>query len=314
MIKANAKACHPPTEHELQYERLGTMTLPELTIPKYVSLKNHASIDERWLQHHLENNITLLGMGDLEIRDRERRQPTGGRLDLLLHDSEQGIRYEVEIQLGAVDESHIIRTIEYWDVERRRYPLYEHIAVIVAEDVTSRFLNVISILNGTVPLIAIQIKGVEVNDAFTLIATRVLDVVRQGTEEEDAGETVDRLYWEQKASPESQKTVDDIVGLVNELLPGVEPRYNKHYIGLTYNSQARNFVVFHPKKKFVWAEFKTPEDEDLSNLLDDSRLTVGPYNSRFNQYRVKALQNDHEESREILLKLIKKARDSYSRL
>ena len=52
--------------------------------------------------------------------------------------------------------------------------------------------------------------------------------------------------------------MDDIVGLVNELLPGVEPRYNKHYIGLTYNSQARNFVVFHPKKKFVWAEFKTP--------------------------------------------------------
>ena len=25
--------------------------------------------------------------------------------------------YEKEIQLGATDESHIIRTVEYWDIE-----------------------------------------------------------------------------------------------------------------------------------------------------------------------------------------------------
>ena len=67
-----------------------------------------------------------------------------------------------------MDESHIIRTIEYWDIERRRYPQYDHIAVIVAEDVTSRFLNVISLFNGSIPLMAIQIKGIEVNGAFTL--------------------------------------------------------------------------------------------------------------------------------------------------
>ncbi len=37
--------------------------------------------------------------------------------------------------LGAVDESHIIRTIEYWDVERQRYPTLQHRAVIVAEEI-----------------------------------------------------------------------------------------------------------------------------------------------------------------------------------
>ena len=290
------------------------MTLPELTLPKYVSLKSHPRITEKWLQQQLEDNITLLGLGDLDVLASEHTQPTGGRLDLLLRDGEQGIRYEVEIQLGAVDESHIIRTIEYWDVERRRYPQYEHIAVIVAEDVTSRFLNVISILNGNVPLIAIQLKGVELKSAFTLVATRVLDVVRHGTEDDDAGVTVDRPYWEQKATTESLKTVDNVVSMVKELLPGVEPRYNKNYIGLTYNSQAKNFVLFHPKKKFVWVEFKTPEDEEITNLLDDSRLTVGTYNPRFNLYRVKAFQGDHEENRETFLKLIEKARDSYSGL
>ena len=31
--------------------------------------------------------------------------------------------------------------IEYWDIERRRYPQYEHSAVLIAEDVTTRFLH-----------------------------------------------------------------------------------------------------------------------------------------------------------------------------
>lgn len=128
------------------------------------------------------------------MRDVERIQPTGGKLDLLLEDvtTSPQTRYEVELQLGSLDESHIIRAIEYWDIERRRYPQYKHIAVIVAEDVTSRFVNVISLFNGSIPLMAIQIKGVEVNGAFTLAATRVVDAVNLGIEEEEAGESVNR--------------------------------------------------------------------------------------------------------------------------
>ncbi len=60
----------------------------------------------------------------------------------------------MEIQLGKTDESHIIRTIEYWDIERKRYPQYDHVAVIVAEDITSRFLSVIGLFNGAIPLVA----------------------------------------------------------------------------------------------------------------------------------------------------------------
>ena len=59
-----------------------------------------------------------MGLGDLDLKDRERIQPGVGRLDLLLQDPETNSRYEVEIQLGKTDESHIIRTIEYWDTRR----------------------------------------------------------------------------------------------------------------------------------------------------------------------------------------------------
>ena len=89
------------------------MTIPELVTSRFVNMKNHPTLNERWLHDRLIEKPTLLGLGDLDVRDIERRQPSHGRLDLLLQDVEASTRYEVEIQLGAVDESHIIRTIEY---------------------------------------------------------------------------------------------------------------------------------------------------------------------------------------------------------
>jgi hypothetical protein len=121
--------------------------------------KDHPEFNEKWVQALIANDPTVLGLGDLVMRDRERVQPRAGRLDLLLQDPETKRRYEVELQLGETDEAHIIRTIEYWDIERKRYPQYDHCAVLIAEDITSRFLNVVSLFNGTIPLIAIQMQG-----------------------------------------------------------------------------------------------------------------------------------------------------------
>jgi hypothetical protein len=112
---------------------------------------------------------------------------------------ESNRRYEVEIQLGKTDESHVIRTIEYWDIERKRYPQYDHCAVIVAEDVTSRFLNVISLFNGFIPLIAIQLSALRVGDAVSLVFTTVLDELTLGlVDEEEEAEPTDRAYWEKR--------------------------------------------------------------------------------------------------------------------
>ena len=143
--------------------------------PEIISLKRDPNLDERWLQERIAENPKILGLGDLVLKDKERTQPRAGRLDLLLQDPDSLRRYEVEVQLGNTDESHIIRTIEYWDIERRRYPHYEHCGVIVAENVTGRFLNVIGLFNGFVPLIAIQLQAVKVDEKIGLIFTRVLD-------------------------------------------------------------------------------------------------------------------------------------------
>ena len=84
------------------------------------------------------------------MKDRERIQPNAGRLGLLLQDPETLKRYEVEIQLGSTDESHIIRTIEYWDIERKRYPQYEAFTPIYQMEDLSRYW----VPNVTTPILA----------------------------------------------------------------------------------------------------------------------------------------------------------------
>src|SRR5207253_1382663 len=151
---------------------------------------------------------------------KERIHPQAGRLDLLFQDPDSNHRYEVEVQLGKTDESHIIRTIEYWDIERKRYPQYEHTAVLVAETITSRFLNVISLFNGFVPLIAIQMQAFRIGDTVSLICTTVLSELRLGlVGDDEAGEATDRSYWEKRGTKATLEVTDSLLAMVRELDP-----------------------------------------------------------------------------------------------
>ena len=184
----------------------------------------------RWVQDLISNDPSILGLGNLVLRDRERRQPRAGRLDLLLQDPETQRRYEVELQPGSTDEAHIIPTIEYWDIERKRYPQYDHCAVLVAEDITSRFLNVVSLFNGTMPLIAAQMRALQASDYLTLVFTTVLDEFSRGLvdEDEDAeAAPTDRVYWEKQASPETVGLADRVLKILHGFDQGLKLKCNK---------------------------------------------------------------------------------------
>ena len=245
------------------------------TKPTLIALKSHSEYSEKWVQERITEDPGILGLGDLELRDVERPQPKAGRLDLLLRDPDSGKRYEVELMLGAVDESHIIRTLEYWDIERKRYPQFDHCAVIIAEDITSRFLNVIGLFNSAIPIIALQMTAYQVDKNLILTFARVLDEIVLGAEEEDGQDpATDRAYWEQKASSASLALVDKCLGLLKELDPGLEVTYKKHYMGLTKNDQPNNFVIFKAKKKFVRVETRISSHEPWKERLEDAGISV----------------------------------------
>jgi hypothetical protein len=214
----------------------------------------------------------------------------------------------VEIQLGATDEAHIIRTIEYWDIEKSRYPQYEHVAVIVAEDITSRFLNVINLFNKSIPLIAVQMRALQVGEVLTLNATTVLDLMSLGTEEEDEpGQATDRSYWASKGTPETLAVADRLLGLINEVSPGHTFKYNRFYIGLIRNGIVDNFVDLRVRKDFVVAEFKIPRTDEMNALLDDAGVDRMDYNKRSGRYRLRLTKADLDQHRDLLLDLIRRA-------
>jgi len=275
--------------------------------PEKISLKNHPELNEKWVQKIIADDPSVLGLGDLILKDKERIQPRAGRLDLLLQDSESTRRYEVEIQLGKTDECHIIRTIEYWDIERKRYPQYEHAAVIVAEDITSRFLNVINLFHGAIPLIAIQMNAIKLGDKMSLIFTTVLDQLTLGLvdEDEEVFEVTDRGYWEKRGTKATVSMVDDLMEMIHSFDSELELNYTKFYIGLAKEDRPNNFIIFRPQKNALRIEIRLKQDKELEEKLEEAGLDVMDYKSRSGYYRIRLQKNDIKKNSELLTKLLK---------
>lgn len=278
--------------------------------PERISLQEHRDFDEKWIQDRIAEDPTILGLGDVVMKDRERRQPKGGRLDLLLQDVETNHRYEVELQLGSTDETHIIRTLEYWDVERKRYPQYEHSAVLIAEDITSRFLHIIELFNGALPLIAIQLNAVRISDTISLVFTTVLDERSLGLvdEEEEIAEVTDRAYWENRATKETVQLADTLLDMIHAFEPKANLKYNKFYIGLTVGNRSNNFVDFIPQKAAIRLELKMPRSDETDQLIKDSGIDTLGYERNWGTYRLRLVPSDLENHGPFLIDLMKKAR------
>ena len=101
--------------------------------------------DEYWLQDLIYDDPSIIGLGTLQPVNKEKKQSSGGRLDILLKDPQDNTMYEIEVMLGETDPSHIIRSIEYWDNEKRKYPQRQHFAVLIAESFDRRYFNIVQI-------------------------------------------------------------------------------------------------------------------------------------------------------------------------
>ena|SRR6185437_9091048 len=124
-----------------------------------ISLAAHPDFDEAWLEALIREKVHLLGLGSLEVISAQKSHAKGGRLDLLMRDTKNQTNFVVELMLGTLDETHIVRTIEYWLRERSQKANedYNHIAVLAAENVLgNRFVDVVRFLSGQMPLILLE--------------------------------------------------------------------------------------------------------------------------------------------------------------
>ena len=280
---------------------------PNYLKPEKITLRSHAELSEKWVQQRVAEDPTLLGLGELVLKDKERIQPRAGRLDLLFQDVESTHRYEVEIQLGSTDEAHIIRTIEYWDVERKRYPQYDHTAVIIAEDITTRFLNVINLFNGAIPLVAIQMNAYKIGEHLSLIFTPVMNQLGLGLvdEDEEVQEVTNRDYWEHLGTKETVGMADQILDMIHQFDPQLEFKYNKFYIGLAKNDQPNNFVTLQPRKNNLRLEVRLPQTDELDTKLENSNLDAMDY--RWGKYRIRLSRSDLQKQTPFITELLHQA-------
>ena len=235
--------------------------------------------DEYWLRDMIYDDPSVLGLGDLQAVMKEKMQSQGGRLDLLLKDPADDSMYEVELQLGSTDESHIIRTIEYWDNEKRRWPNRSHTAVLIAEEITSRFYNVIHLLSLAVPVIGIQVNIVEVRSVKALNFTKVIDSYEEPEEEET--HQYDEKHWVNNY-PGALECARWYRDLLAQYYGEIPTKYFESYISLTVGGIARVWVNKRKNDRAL-IEVKYVE-QDMGEAVDHLNREGIAFGTRSNKY------------------------------
>jgi hypothetical protein len=234
---------------------------------------------ETKIQELISADPSILGLSDdVKLLEREKTVFSGGRLDVLLDVPGNNKRYTVEVQLGKCDPDHIIRTIEYWDLLRKREPGYEYIAVLVAEQLTNRFFNVIRLIGDRLPLIAIQMSCFEVDGKATVTFTTV-----QGLSPEQSGESADdrgnskeaETGWRKWAGPEIMKVVDGIFEVAKTCVPGLRLKFTQSYVSIKRGESNANTAVIWPQKRQVRMGLVIPKPDPRSEQLEKLFAAAG---------------------------------------
>lgn len=251
-----------------------------IPISETITLRS-VGLDEAWLQTQIWENPSCLGLGELEGVTKEHVVSSGGRLDLLLKNPSDDSMYEVETMLGETDPDHIVRTIEYWDLIKRKWPQRQHYAVLIAERITKRFFNVIQILSDAVPLIAIQVNIVKSPHGQSLHFTKILDVYEEPDDDTsvDSG-TYDEAYWNTR-SKETLGAAKILLDLTHDVYATPELRFNKYSIVIAsggYNQLA----VRKRSGNNVLVSFRYGSKRDeILELLDANNIQYNEQHRRF---------------------------------
>ena len=280
---------------------------PKLIKGRIVSLQS-LGIDEAYLERFIDADPTVLGLGQVLVVERQRRQEKAGRLDLLLQDVSEDVRYEVELMLGSADESHLIRTIEYWDIERRRYPAYDHRAVLIAEDITSRFLNVITLFSGSIPIIAIQVSAINVDDKTVITFVRVVDSTKLRKDDQVIvanPKSTDRAEWVSRVGAGMVELADRCLAFINEAAKRQRKlNYNKYFIGLTDGARSNNFVSFEPWKSFLRVRIALDPVEPWAKRLEDTGLDSKNQEGKLS---INLTAQDFQENKDLIREILREA-------
>ena len=210
--------------------------------------------------------------------------------------------YEIEVMLGETDPSHIIRAIEYWDNEKRRFPQRQHYCILIAESFDRRYFNVIQILSLNVPMIAIQADLLEINGEHILNFSKILDinVEPEGDEETTA---VTEITWSEKAKW-TLKTARKLLEIISEKAKNISLNFTQSYISIMIDG--RNTYLFDKRtnpNSVLWFNVKDEEKQEaIKNLLNSNNIVFN-FNNKYKDFSLTIEEKFISKNKEILMQL-----------
>ena len=275
-----------------------------LSLPKF-QLGRSSGIDEELVQQFIERSPDGLNLGvKTRLLQKQRRHQGAGKLDLLLESEDRQTRYVVELMLGNLDESHIIRAIEYWDIERRAYPDISHVAVIIAKGL-GRFLNVIGLLTGAgrIPVIVIQLSAFTANEQgdVAIVFSKVLDQSRLLVEDESEEDQPSQSQpWADRVPLAIMTAVKSIYGWMQEETDQtLELREVQQYIAVSPTGTRSTTFVFTPHVRSLQMAICIEQNAAMDELIQ----TIGNYDSRYGCYLLRILPADLDSLEEVFRSL-----------
>jgi hypothetical protein len=244
-----------------------------------VSLRSQG-YSEAWLEQQIINDPGMLRLseGNMKVVRPQLRQDKERRLDLLLKAADEDTYYSVELMLGELNASHLVRTIDYW--LRNMAALdedWDHVAVAVAERISeTNCRRVARWLAEVAPFVAIELRAIRVDGRLAIEPVTVFD----GRDHQEALDLdrpqveLGRDYWLKKASVEMVDLAEDMASVLPKLDPKLRLSYRQGFWGVTAQGGPANFISFSPKKNFVKATARVEDAEGWAKRLKKTGLDV----------------------------------------
>ena len=201
--------------------------------------------------------------------------------------------------------------------KRKRYPQYDHCAVIIAEDITSRFLNVVSLFNGFIPLVAIQMTAFRFGDDIGLVFTKILDEMPLGLVDEDEEKDIQpiattREFWIKKGFGDALPLADKLLEILNEIENSCQLKYTKINVRFIRNGQLIPYTRLRLRKQgHIVLILVAQKSEEIDTLIENNDFDDMGYTPKGTRYRIRISDEDFANKRELLKELILVAKKKY---
>ncbi|KKH50897.1 hypothetical protein [Methanosarcina sp. 1.H.A.2.2] len=270
-------------------------------------------IKEKNIQYMIAKEPKMLGRGELKLIDMEVTYENKRRLDLLFQSKDLKIIYEVEIQLGQLNGSHLFRTVEYWLNERENKSGHKHVAVLIAQVVTERALEIVKLCMENVSIIILEMTAHESENGILDLKFRevypgecaIVDEYKQYEEYEEIV-LCDRQYYENYAPEALLNAADTIFRILKEIDPVIEMNYTQGYIGFkTGKIRGLAFIVI--KKEELILKLVLEKLAETETKIRDLGLDLIGYAERkgkkCGEYKIR-LKVDDVKNKEADLKVL----------